>query len=257
MTTTTPTDAGAIQEFFVDHMNAGPPQYVVPDGVTSIEIEVCGGRGGYGTGASGGPGWGRPIKAWIPVTPKEVLTFHVGSNASGYHRGAGYVPGGTGGTSGMDPGAHGSGGGGSSAVIRNSDGARLIHAGGGGGGGGRGGSEWTKGGNGGNGGLKPADGGNGDVVGHGDGGKGGGASPKTAGGNGGDANSASTAGGGGGGGGGQNPGAGGSAASNTGGGGGGGGGSSYVTPSAISPVENPKTVDHGYIKVIGQKGNTT
>lgn len=60
--------------------------YTVPAGVTSIEIDAYGARGGHGyengTGKHGGDG-GR-VQATMSVTPGEVLNIYVGARGIGY-----------------------------------------------------------------------------------------------------------------------------------------------------------------------------
>lgn len=219
----------------------------VPQDTHHIYIVAGGGQGGYGSANSGGPGRGVLIEGLVPVNPGEILKIHVGSHASGRHRGTGWAHGGAGGSSGTGASAKGGGGGGASAVEGAISGV-IIVAGGGGGAGGQGGFG-ADGGNGGNGGLNPGNGTNGEKqVGTGGRGGKGGQSGKTSGGDGQDANSAGAAGGGGGGGGGYTPaksgtatggGARGNAGNNLAGGGGGGGGISYIVPSATGVKESP------------------
>ena len=85
----------------------------VPDGITSITIEVIGGDGGNSTDYNGGAG--ATMKATFPVNSGDELVYLVGM--------AGEV-----GTTG------GGGGGGGTAVINRTNGELLIVAGGGGGG---------------------------------------------------------------------------------------------------------------------------
>ncbi len=101
---------------------AGTVSYVVPTGVTAIEIKAWGAGGGGGApaggpGADGGPG-GVAWAAILPVTPKETLTLVIGSGGNG-----GAVAGN----------GSGGGGGGFSAVLRGT--TYVMIAGGGGGGG--------------------------------------------------------------------------------------------------------------------------
>ena len=128
-----PVLATATQTFV---FTGGPQLYVVPDGVTAINVTVKGGRGG--TPPSGGTGGaGATVTATIAVTPGETLQVMVG--------GAGVAGGG-----GYNGGARGAGGGGGASDIRRpafsttsscaftlSCGAaeRIVVAGGGGGGG--------------------------------------------------------------------------------------------------------------------------
>ena len=128
------------EQFF--YCTEEPRIWVVPDGVTEIDVEVYGAEGGdgidpYGAHSSGGLG-GR-IDATISVTPGETLYVHVGCqgeetryavNAGGWNGGGdgGYYSAGSGYT--------GGGGGGASDVRRDTDlTSRIIVAGGGAGGG--------------------------------------------------------------------------------------------------------------------------
>ncbi len=67
--------------------------YVVPAGVTSINVTANGGYGSDNCDANSFGGYGSSVTATIPVTPGETLYIDVGS--------AGAVP--TGGTSGTTP----------------------------------------------------------------------------------------------------------------------------------------------------------
>ncbi len=66
---------GAPQTF----TNTGGPQiYVVPDGVTAINVELHGSQGTAPDGVSANPGRGAVVNATIAVTPGEVLQLMVG-----------------------------------------------------------------------------------------------------------------------------------------------------------------------------------
>jgi hypothetical protein len=222
--------------------------FIVPDGITSINVRAVGARGGAGgpTGAAGG--FGAVATADLPVTPGQVLFVNVGGN------GGVVSPGFNGGGSGGD-GANNDGGGGGGAsdigtIQRVAGGisldARLLVAGGGGGGGGNSPGGATSGGAGG--GATPSGGGatgaNGSGPGGGAGGSGGGL--QSPGGNavgalGGNGSVAGGPAGSGGGGGAGSFGGGGGAAgsSSTDGGGGGGAGSSSFAATATSQSIQP------------------
>jgi hypothetical protein len=226
----------------------------VPPNINWIHMVVAGARGGYGSGNSGGPAKGGTIDAMVPVKPGEILTIYPGAAANGRHAGKGKIIGGTGGSSGNDPGAKGGGGGGASLVMGSRSGI-LIVAGGGGGAGGQG-DLGADGGNGGDGGRNPHNGTGGAGAG-GSGGKGGG-SRQAQGENGHDANSLSTSGGGGGGGGGYRPahdktpesgGGGGGYGGSPGGGGGGGGGTSYAIQQALN-VKDETHWGNGFVHFV-------
>lgn len=211
--------------------SSSPTSWVVPEGVTQIQVFVAGGGGGASFSNAGDifGGAGATIQALIDVTPGETLVFQAGlSGSPGFDRGSpgsggpGWRSGGAGNTGSLS-GRAGGGGGGASAVLRN--GQPLVVAGGGGGGGGRGFEGVNPGGAGGNGGEAGRDG-------SGGGQNFGGAPGIIGGGNGqvgDDAGTSSSGGGGGGGGGGFFGGAGGGGGgAGAGGGGGGGGGSEFV-----------------------------
>jgi hypothetical protein len=114
----------------------GPQQYVVPAGVTAVQVTATGAGGGmgqYGTGSSNGA----RAQATLLVTPGEVLTLYVGGAGSNSGPG-GY----NGGGNGSRDQYQGAGGGGASDVRRSalapstSLADRLLVAAGGGGGGG-------------------------------------------------------------------------------------------------------------------------
>lgn len=125
-----------------------PQDYVVPAGVTSLDIECFGARGSSALGTTNLPGLGGQIRAVIPVTPGETLKVYTGGwphTAGGGYR---QSPGDNGGGPGGFFSAPGGGGGGATDVRRSPYGLadRLIVAGGGGGAG-----VWSPGGPGGSG----------------------------------------------------------------------------------------------------------
>lgn len=91
--------------------------FVVPSGVTTLEVECIGAEGGNGNQATSPAGLGAFVAGDITVTPGETLEIIVGQS-------------GVTGTSGL----HGGGGGGGTFVIRQSGNTPLVIAGGGGGG---------------------------------------------------------------------------------------------------------------------------
>jgi hypothetical protein len=214
--------------------------FVVPDGVTSIDVTVVGGKGADGTGSEyiGTGGFGATVTATIDVTPGETLRIVVGSNGA------------DGGANGGGSGASSGGYGGGATDVRQggttlSD--RVLVAGGGGGGGGGGltfgatPDPSSQSGDGGDAGFSAHDGAPGEAYpssgGHGatlsaagtggvGGGTGGDGSSATGG------SSTNTANSGGGGGGGYFGGGSGASAGYAGGAGGGGAGSSYADESA-------------------------
>jgi uncharacterized repeat protein (TIGR01451 family) len=247
--------------------------FIVPDGIEQVELDIYGAAGGDATGAGqsnniGQGGLGAGVQnAILPVTPADTLTVIVGGEggpAEGGGGGSQRIAGGvggfgydgtpdggqSGGQGGDATGYHGGGGGGgASAVLLN--GEPVAAAGGGGGGahggfGGDGGTVGTNGTSTGTGlpnafgiGATQAAGGAGGIGQHG--GLNGEAGVQGAGGaggaalntSGGDSSPGGDAGGGGGGGLFGGGGAGGSGASNPGGGAGGGGGSSLTTIDEI------------------------
>jgi hypothetical protein len=135
-----PASAGAETQTFVP--TGGEQTFTVPSGVTSIHVIAVGGRGGTGSGAPVGGGFGAVAIADLAVTPGQVLYVNVGEkgeNASGFSGGAGGFNGG-GSSGGL--GTRGGGGGGASDVrtiprsVGTSPFSRLVVAGGGGGSGG-------------------------------------------------------------------------------------------------------------------------
>ncbi len=107
----------------------GATNYVVPSGVTSIDVKMWGGGGGGGQSSGGSGGGGGYVEGTIAVTAGETLNAYVGGG------------GGTTGTS-------GGGGGGFSNLTRQTGSVRLLLAGGGGGGGQQGGAASAGGGGG-------------------------------------------------------------------------------------------------------------
>jgi hypothetical protein len=144
---------------------AGEYAFMVPAGVTSLQVTLVGGNGGAGKGFSSGGSGGIPatVTAQLAVTPGEIMYAEVagdGEAAVGAHNAGGYGGGGEGGARSGLGGTGGGGGGGASDLRTCSVSAppaacstlasRLIVAGGGGGGGGQGGHpESSAGGNGG------------------------------------------------------------------------------------------------------------
>ena len=117
-----------------------PRAWVVPAGVTSIQVDCRGARGGTG-GAAGGNG--ARVQTTLSVIPGQALYIYVGGAGGNRSVGApgagGWNGGGTGGTGGS---SRGGGGGGGVSDIRSGGTAltnRVVVAGGGGAGGGRGG----------------------------------------------------------------------------------------------------------------------
>lgn len=247
---------GCLSENQTVYDTPGSDTYVVPAGVSTINVKVWGAGGGGGAGgsaSSGGAGAGAGyVQASLTVTPSETLGIYIGSGGGGGAY-AGQYSGG------------GGGGGGHSEVDRS--GTNLLIAAGGGGGGGGDNSSSTSGGDGGpGGGTTGVTGGSSSSAGGGGGGSGSaGGAGGTGGANGGSSGGAEAAGdggdgdtgvggednggqaddgdggvgttsgygGGGGAGGGYYGGGGGSSsAAGDAGGGGGGGGSNYLTGSS-------------------------
>jgi hypothetical protein len=102
--------------------------FVVPEGVTQINAQIAGARGGTSQSGVAGAA-GAIVTATIDVTPGETLRLYIGSQGSGST--GGYNGGGAGGTNARD----GGGGGGASDVRRGGStlADRFIVAGGGGG----------------------------------------------------------------------------------------------------------------------------
>jgi hypothetical protein len=146
----------------------GEHPFVVPAGVTSLQVALVGGIGGAGKGGASGGSGGIPatLSAQLAVSPGEIMYAEVAGNgeaATGAHNPGGYGGGGEGGARSGFGGTGGGGGGGASDVRTcsasagpsacggsQSPNSRLIVAGGGGGGGGQGANpESSAGGNGG------------------------------------------------------------------------------------------------------------
>jgi hypothetical protein len=220
--------------------------YVVPAGVSSIQVAATGGRGG------GGGGFGAAVTADLRVDSGQTLYVEVGGNG---RNGAGGEPVFGGGAPGGSGGSGGSQGGGASDVRScpasgsgcqvpgGPAGSRLlVAAGGGGSGGGVFGAGGGGGGSAGQNGGDDREGGGGGGAGTASQGGAGGSSAErasagtagtlTAGGRGADSRNGDAAGGGGGGGGLYGGGGGGAGTDYGDGGGGGGGGSSFIIPDA-------------------------
>lgn len=217
----------------LDEVQNPPIQtFVVPSGITQLEVIVQGAHGGNpGTGALGG--FGGLVQATFavsasgPLKPGQQLDVWVGCNG---RTPVGYGDGGARGDAPFPTAGDGGTGGGGSAIIDHASQTPLVVAGGGGGGGG---SSGGSGGMGGNGGLVAQPGQDGQQGGGADGGCADCLSPGDI--NGLDGQNGTVAGGeggGGGGGGGYTGGGGGQSGGYFGGGGGGGAGTSYVASSA-------------------------
>jgi hypothetical protein len=256
---------------------SGVYSWVVPVGVSSLDVTAVGGAGGAGAGgtpfggAGGTGGLGASVEdSALAVTPGETLTIVVGdpgaaAGASGPGAGGPFGGGASAGGGGASNALGGGAGGGGSSVWQASDTnqlmAPLVVAGGGGGGGAglvnnggsggnAGGSAGTAGvsatgGGGGGGGTSTAGGAGGTA---GTGGNVGGAGGYLSGGQGAGAAS-SSAGAGGGGGGYYGGGGGGTGGSSTAAGGGGGGSSFVVAPGTLSATttSNPPSVTITYL----------
>ena len=123
----------------------GESTFVVPSGVSHINVTVNGaqGGGGQGNGCEGGPG--AVVTATLPVTAGETLYIEVGGDGGDVETvaGAGVAGSGGGGVGGLVGSGFGGGGGGGASDIRALPAAdalspsdtRLVVAGGGGGGG--------------------------------------------------------------------------------------------------------------------------
>ena len=134
---------------------AGEHAFVVPPGVTSLQVALVGGYGGAGSGGTPG-GIPASAGATLSVSPGETLYAEVagdGESATGLDNLGGYNGGGSGGTNVFFLGSHpGGGGGGGASDVRlcpasaapaecgghSSLASRLLVAAGGGGGGGNG-----------------------------------------------------------------------------------------------------------------------
>jgi len=77
-----PTGQTATQTF---NYSGGAQQFTVPAGVTSIQVDASGGRGGYEdeTYGYGTPGKGGRVQAAMQVTPGQVLYVYVGQRGYG------------------------------------------------------------------------------------------------------------------------------------------------------------------------------
>ncbi len=116
------------------HTGSGNYTWVVPAGVTSIQVDMAGGSGGNSNQSAGGLG-GR-VQATLPVTPGQTLYIYVGgqgqTTTSGWANG-GYNGGAQGYSSCSSCGAGGGGGSSDIRVNSTSTGNRQLVAGGGGG----------------------------------------------------------------------------------------------------------------------------
>src|SRR5438067_6638669 len=99
----------------------GEHPFVVPAGVTSVQVVLVGANGGFGTGNGGGVG--ATLGATLAVTPGQTLFAEVGGNGDNAVNGIAGAPGGPGGGGTGGPrlflfsgGAGGGGGGGASDV---------------------------------------------------------------------------------------------------------------------------------------------
>jgi hypothetical protein len=135
-----PASAGAETRTFLP--TGGEQTFTVPSGVTSVHVIAVGGRGGTGSGAPAGGGFGAVAIADLAVTPGQVLYVNVGGNGEDAIGSSGGAGGFNGGGSGGPIGTRGGGGGGASDVrtiprsVGTSPFSRLVVAGGGGGSGG-------------------------------------------------------------------------------------------------------------------------
>jgi hypothetical protein len=139
-----PSSAASAQTASQSFSGAGEHEFVVPAGVTSLQVTLIGGNGGGGRfpgGAGGAPGQGATVMATVAVTPGETLYAEVAGN----------------GESGSPEGGGKGGAGGGASDLRTcalacggaSSPTRLVVAAGGGGGGGEGGPAGVTGGPGG------------------------------------------------------------------------------------------------------------
>ena len=237
------------KQFSCASLNGGRHSFVVPTGVTAMQVQVVGAMGQTRSGTLGG-GAGGTITATLPVTPGHQLNIWAG--CSGSRGGVGFGSGGDHGIAHSGDAQDGGFGGGGSAIYDDTTNTTLVIAGGGGGSGGNSGGKGLEGqgGAGGAGGLTPKAGGTGGVGPFGTGfGPSGGCAGCAGAGQldgeaGGSSSTASGSGGGGGGGGGYAGGGGGSGSDHFAsfeGGGGGGGGLSYVAPSVTNVSEGTNT----------------
>ena len=125
----------------------GPQEFVVPDGVTTVQVEACGAEGGIGADLPVPAGLGAMVVASFAVQPGETLAVYVGGQGGNGTDTDGAAPGGAGGFNGGGDGGSieaeeninsGGGGGGASDVRQGGDALenRVLVAGGGGGSGG-------------------------------------------------------------------------------------------------------------------------
>lgn len=149
--TLAPASAGVSSESVRFEHTGDVQSFVVPPGVTQVEIEACGARGGSGGGdVPGSGGRGARVTATLSVTPGETLSILAGGSGEdgeglkddGAIGGAeGFNGGGQGGSvdGGNDDAISGAGGGGASDVRQGGTALadRVVVAGGGGGGGGQ------------------------------------------------------------------------------------------------------------------------
>jgi hypothetical protein len=180
-----PAAASAAEQSFT---LAGDHAFVVPAGVTSVQVTLVGGRGAAGNGSNvpGLGGAGAAVSATLAVSPGQTLTAQVAGD--GLRSGAGGYGGGGGGgpVVALLSGVPGGGGGGGASAVRPCPAVTcfpLVVAAGGGGGGGAGmdTTPTISGGNGGAGGLAGSAGED-DLSKHDAGGTGGKAATQTAGG---------------------------------------------------------------------------
>ncbi|MDO7849816.1 glycine-rich protein [Hymenobacter sp. M29] len=104
--------------------------YVVPAGVTALQVDLAGAMGGYTYNTNTGQGLGGRVQATLAVTPGQVLTVYVGGAGTNANAGSG-------GYNGGGSAVFGDGGGGGASDIRLGGTAlanRVLVAGGGGGG---------------------------------------------------------------------------------------------------------------------------
>ncbi|MEL6866666.1 MAG: glycine-rich protein, partial [Bacteroidota bacterium] len=136
--TTTYYAASAAEAISMTFSYTGAVQsFVVPDGVTSIEVDAYGARGGWGNYKR--PGYGGRVQATLQVTPGETLNIYVGGRGEGYNEPGGYGTRAGGWNGGGNSNSYRVGGGGGATDIRIGGTAleqRVIVAGGGGGSGG-------------------------------------------------------------------------------------------------------------------------
>ena len=148
--------------------------FTVPAGVTSVEVNAYGGRGGWGNYKR--PGYGGQVQATLNVVPGETLNIYVGGQAQGYGEPGGYGTRAGGWNGGGNAQSYSIGGGGGATDIRingTSLAERILVAGGGGGSGGSSCSGYGNTTGGGGGGLTGAYGGQCNAAGSNQGGRGG------------------------------------------------------------------------------------